>query len=276
MRYRFRSTSYMQPGFGGGLLPPGIKVILIVNALVFLLQMISGPGLINAFGLRASDVWTRGFIWQLGTYMWLHGGFFHILFNLFALWMFGRNLELSWGTRAFMKYYLVTGIGAGVITVLIPLNMNIPVIGASGAVLAVLFAYARTWPNNPIYIYFLFPVPAKYFVGFLIIVDLLAVAGRPGAGNVAHITHLGGVLIGFLYMLRNEGKLKFPSPFGWLRNRRLRRKKKRARRKLERNADFMAEVDRVLDRINEVGYEGLTEKEKETLNKASAKLSETE
>lgn len=270
----------MTPGFGGGLLPPGIKIILIINVAAFFCQYVFanfyGQNLADPFGLRPADVLTRGYLWQLGTYMWLHGGFFHLLFNLFALWMFGRNLELSWGTRAFVKYYLVTGIGAGVITTIIPINMNTSVIGASGAVLAILFAYARTWPNNPIYIYFLFPVPAKYFVGFLIFMDLVFVAGRPGMDNVAHITHLGGVLVGFLYMLRTERKIRIPSPFGWMRNIGSRRKRVKADRKLKRNADFMAEVDRVLDRINEVGYEGLTEKEKQTLNKASAKLSETE
>lgn len=256
------------------MLPPGIKILLLANGLVFLLQAIWGSHIVPVFGLHPVDVWTRGFVWQLATYMFLHGGLFHILFNLFALWMFGRSLENVWGTRAFIKYFLVTGIGAGIITTITPFNFNNVVIGASGAVLAVLFAYARTWPNNPIYIYFLFPVRAKYFVGFMILIDLLAVAGMPQAGNVAHITHLGGVLVGWLYLLRSEGRLFSFSR--WWKDRRLRKKKIKLVRKREQDMDFMAEVDHVLDRINEVGYDGLTEAEKEILNRASAKLSETD
>jgi membrane associated rhomboid family serine protease len=263
----------MSPGVNQ-MLPPGIKALLIANGAVFLLQLVSGPSLTAILGLRPADIWTRGYIWQLGTYMFLHGGLFHILFNLFALWMFGRSLENVWGTRAFVKYFLVTGIGAGIITTITPFNFHNVIIGASGAVLAVLFAYARTWPNNPIYVYFLFPVPAKYFVAFLILIDLLAIAGRPQAGHVAHITHLGGVLVGWLYLLKSEGRL-FSFSTRWIRRQ---QKKHRSSllRKRQQDQDFMAEVDRVLDRINEVGYEGLTEKEKEVLNRASAKLSETD
>lgn len=258
------------------MLPQGIKILLIANGVVFLFQMVWGASLTSLFGLRPVDIWTRGFIWQLGTYMFLHGGFFHILFNLFVLWMFGRSLEDIWGTRAFLKYYFVTGIGAGIITTITPFNFNNVVIGASGAVLAVLLAYARTWPNNPIYIYFLFPVPAKYFVGFLIIVDLLAVAGQPQAGNVAHITHLGGVLVGWLYLLKRDGRLFSFSLSNLWQKRRQKKLRGRLTKKRQDSADFMAEVDRILDRINEVGYDGLTEKEKKILSKASAKLSETD
>lgn len=270
MRPTYRGFS----SFGRGqnlTLPQGIKMLLIANGVIFLFQMVWEPYLSSAFGLSPVDVLTRGFIWQLGTYMFLHGGFFHILFNMFVLWMFGRSLENVWGTRVFLKYFFVTGIGAGIITTITPFNFHNVVIGASGAVLAVLFAYARTWPNNPIYVYFLFPVPAKYFVGFLIIIDLLAL-GRPESGNVAHITHLGGVLIGWLYLLKGEGR--FFSFSNWRQRRRQKKLKSRLTKKHQQNVDFMVEVDHILDRINEVGYEGLSEREKKILNKASAKLSE--
>jgi membrane associated rhomboid family serine protease len=255
------------------ILPPGIKLLLLANGGIFVLQMAFGAFLSSVFGLRPVDVVTRGFVWQLGTYMFLHGGLFHILFNMFALWMFGRSLEDVWGTRAFLKYYFVTGIGAGIITTVTPFNFHNVVIGASGAVLALLFAYARTWPNNPIYVYFLFPIPAKYFVGFLILVDLLAL-GRPHAGDVAHITHVGGVLVGWFYLRVREGRwLSFSD---WWRRRRQARVRTRLMRKREEDQHFMVEVDRILDRINEVGCDGLTEREKETLNRASARLSERE
>ncbi len=273
MRYGPRAFGGFSRGYNP-MLPPGIKILLIANGIVFLFQMAWGPSLASIFGLRPADVLTRGFIWQLGSYMFLHGGLFHILFNMFVLWMFGRSLEDIWGTRAFLKYFFVTGIGAGIITTITPFNFHNIVIGASGAVLAILFAYARTWPNNLIYIYFLFPVPAKYFVGFLILIDLLAL-GQPQAGNVAHVTHLGGVLVGWLYLRRAEGRRLFSFSFSarW-RKRRQEKLKTRLTRKRQADMNFMTEVDRILDRINEVGYDGLTSKEKEILNKASARLSE--
>ncbi len=270
MKYGFRTFGGFDRG-SSRMLPSGIKALLIANGVVFLFQMTWGPEMTSVLGLRAVDVWTRGFIWQLGTYMFLHGGFFHILFNLFVLWMFGRGLENVWGTRAFLKYFFVTGVGAGIITVIFQFGSTIPVIGASGAVMAVLFAYARTWPNNLIYIYLLFPVKVKYYVGFLIIMNLLFFVNQSG-GGIAYITHLGGVLIGWLYLLKSEGR--FFSLTGLWNKRRQRRKKIRLTRKRNQDMDFMAEVDRVLDRINEVGYDGLTDKEKEILNRASAKLSE--
>ena len=272
MKYGLSPMSGTSRGYNP-MLPPGIKLLLLANGGMFVLQMVAGPMLSVWLGLRPSDVLTRGFVWQLGTYMFLHGGLFHILFNMLALWMFGRSLEDIWGTRTFLKYYFVAGIGAGIITTVTPFNFHNVVIGASGAVLAVLFAYARTWPNNPIYIYFLFPIPAKYFVGFLILIDLLAL-GQPHAGNVAHITHLGGVLVGWVYLRLAEGRLF--SFAEWWRKRRQGRIRNRLVTRRRQDTDFMAEVDRVLDRINEVGYDGLTSREKEILNKASARLSEIE
>lgn len=272
MKYGSAPLGALSRGYSS-MLPPGIRALLLANGGIFILQMVTEPVLSTWLGLRPVDVLTRGFVWQLGTYMFLHGGLFHILFNMFALWMFGRNLEDVWGTRAFLKYYFVAGIGAGIITTITPFNFHNVVIGASGAVLAVLFAYARTWPNSPIYIYFLFPIPAKYFVGFLILVDLLAL-GQPHAGNVAHITHLGGVLVGWGYLRWTEGR--WFSLSDWWRERHHAALRGRLTKRRRNDQDFMAEVDRVLDRINEVGYDGLTNREKEILNKASAKLSETE
>jgi membrane associated rhomboid family serine protease len=260
------------------MLPPGIKYLLIANGIVFILQQPAfglEPAFTMFFGLQPLKVITRGYIWQLVTYMFLHGGFFHIFFNMFMLWMFGRSLEDIWGTREFLKYYFVTGIGAGIISSITPFNFNSLIIGASGAVLAVMFAYAWTWPNNPIYLYFLFPIRAKYLIGFLILFDLVAL-GQPGTGNVAHITHVGGVLIGWLYLLKTRGRFSSItfSLSGWWRKRRQKKLRTKLHKKRENDLDFMAEVDRILDRINEVGYDGLTDREKETLSKASSKLSE--
>ena len=106
------------------------------------------------------------------TYMFLHGGTFHILFNMLSLWMFGTDLELSWGSRFFARYYAVTGIGAGIVTVLVSLlpfgaatsMYHGSTVGASGAIFGLLLAYGLYFPDRRIYLYFLFPIPAKYFV----------------------------------------------------------------------------------------------------------------
>ena len=123
-------------------------------------------------GLQPQAVVEHGRVWQLGTYMFLHGGVFHLLFNMLALWMFGTELERIWGTRYFLKFYFVTGIGAAVLTVLFVAaavrlagsSTSRCIIGASGAIYGLLLAYALYFPDRPIYMYFVFPIPAKYFV----------------------------------------------------------------------------------------------------------------
>jgi membrane associated rhomboid family serine protease len=146
-------------------------------------------------------------LWELATYMFLHGGLLHIVFNMLALWMFGAELEQLWGTKNFLKFYFVTGIGAAVLTVmfsLLPVEFArrvyfSNVIGASGAIYGLLLAYALYFPDRPIYMYFLFPVRAKIFVlvmGAIAFYLSLSDAG----GGVANITHLGGLLVGYLYL----------------------------------------------------------------------------
>jgi membrane associated rhomboid family serine protease len=137
--------------------------------------------------------------------MFLHGGFFHILFNLLALWMFGGELENLWGSRRFLFYFFFCGIGAGIITVLCtviltPQYQFIPVIGASGAIYGILLAFGWLFPNRLIYVYFLFPIPAKYFVIIFGLIEFFSSIGGAG-GGVSHLTHLGGLLFGILYML---------------------------------------------------------------------------
>ena len=145
-------------------------------------------------------------VWQLVTYMFLHGGVFHILFNMLALWMFGAELERIWGTRYFLKFYFVTGIGAGVLTVLfsmLPFGFAYQVqhsiiIGASGAIYGLLLAYAMYFPDRPIYMYFVFPIPAKIFVAIMGGIALLSSLSE--ASGVANATHLGGLLVAYLYL----------------------------------------------------------------------------
>ena len=188
----------------GGPLTKAVKIIIISCVSVFLLQLISraanGPSAINMiFGLAPALVWKKFFIWQLFTYAFLHGGFFHLFFNMFALWMFGCELERHWGTRFFVRYALVTGIGAGISTVIVSPDMVTPTIGASGLVYGILLAYGLLFPNRKIYLYFLFPIKAKYFVMIFGAIELYA-TWLGSSDNIAHFAHLGGMLFGFVYL----------------------------------------------------------------------------
>ena len=190
-RYRF--------SFGYGLTPI-IKNLMIIMGAVFLLQMFVSGWIDLYFVLVPILVWKKYFLWQLLTYMFLHGGFSHILFNLLALWMFGGELENYWGSKRFLFYFLFCGIGAGICTVVFTPYQFIPVIGASGAIYGILLAFGWLFPNRLIYIYFLFPIPAKYFVIIFGLIELFA-SMEGTRGGVAHLTHLGGLLFGLLYML---------------------------------------------------------------------------
>ena len=180
-----------------------VKLLIIANVAVFLWNLLAGFAgaheIIRIFGLTPALVVTRLYFWQLVTYLFLHGGFFHILFNMFALWMFGSELERTWGSRAFLRYYFVTGVGAGLFSVLADPFSMIPTIGASGAVYGILLAYCMLFPERYVYLYMLIPVKVKYFVAFLGALAFLSALGSPGS-TVAHIAHLGGMVVGLVYL----------------------------------------------------------------------------
>jgi membrane associated rhomboid family serine protease len=189
-RYRF--------SFGYGLTPV-IKKLIIFMAALFFLQGIVSSQITLYLGLVPLLVWKKFFLWQLFTYIFLHGGISHILFNLLALWMFGGELESYWGSGKFLRYFLFCGIGAGICTVVFSPYQVIPVVGASGAIYGILLAFGWLFPNRLIYMYFLVPVPAKYFVIIFGLIELyLSIEGT--GGGVAHLTHLGGLIFGILYM----------------------------------------------------------------------------
>src|ERR1700712_1593222 len=183
--------------FGPGPLSLALKVLIGANVAMFVAQTFV-PGLNWTLGLMPAAVLGEFHIWQLATYMFLHGGVFHLLFNMLALWMFGAELERIWGTRYFLKFYFVTGIGAAALTVLFSLTpfsfaqqlQHAIIIGASGAIYGLLLAYAMYFPDRPIYMYFVFPIPAKYFVA--IMGALAFYSSISDASGIANATHLGG------------------------------------------------------------------------------------
>ena len=188
---------------------PAVKAIILANVAMFVAEWLiaraAGIPLNDVLGLRPVAVVQGLQVWLLVSYMFLHGGVFHILFNMLALWMFGVELERMWGSRYFTKFYFVSGVGAGVVHILASLTpfgasaYVIPTVGASGAIYGILLAYAMYFPNRPIYMYFVFPIPAKYFVMIIGALAFLAAADGSGSG-VAHTAHLGGLLVAYLYL----------------------------------------------------------------------------
>jgi membrane associated rhomboid family serine protease len=173
---------------------------MIIMGGVFLLQMVVSQWINFYLGLVPVLVWKKFFLWQLFTYIFLHGGITHLLFNLLALWMFGGELENYWGARKFLFYFFFCGIGAALCTVILTPYQMVPIIGASGVIYGILLAFGWLFPNRPIFIYFLFPIPAKYMVILYGLIELFASMEGTG-GGIAHLTHLGGLLFGLLYMV---------------------------------------------------------------------------
>ena len=205
-RYPSRSGAPSSFSFGPGPISTALKAIIGANIAMFLLTAVA-PSLRIQLGLVPMWVVTQLRIWQLVTYMFIHAGLFHILFNMLALWMFGAELERVWGTRYFVKFYFVTGIGAGVLTVLLSLLPYGPtaqlygsdIVGASGAVYGLLLAYALYFPDRPIYMYFVFPIPAKIFVIIMGALAFFSSMSESG-GGVANATHLGGLLVAYVFL----------------------------------------------------------------------------
>lgn len=208
-------------------LPPVTKNLLIINVLLFMATVVGeryGIDLTNSLGLHffmASDF----ALWQPFTYMFMHSGFTHLFFNMFAVWMFGRTMEYTWGSRRFMIFYLVCGLGAAltqeavqyieyatqlshysqvnlgyeVVPMAEYLNM-LNTVGASGAVFGILLGFGMTYPNERLFVFPLpMPIKAKFFVIGYAVIELLS--GLNDGDNVAHFAHLGGMVFGFFLIL---------------------------------------------------------------------------
>ncbi len=208
--------------FGPAFTPPVVQQLLIANGVMFVAQ-----NLIPAIGLYGpiypAAVWQGGYLWQPFSYMWLHGGLGHLIMNLFVLWMFGSQLAMAWGAKRFLRYYLLCGIGAGLIIsskpyLLMGVGISsatlIPTVGASGAIYGVLLADSLTWPDRTIML--IFPPVAFRAIWLIPLMFLMTVIF--GGGNVSHIGHLGGVLVGWLYM-RRRGEAGNLFTFGQLKYR---------------------------------------------------------
>ncbi len=274
-------------GYGQGL-PRMVKRLLIINVVIFVVTtlMVDWQNLIfYVFGLVPDLVNHRLMVWQFFTYMFLHGSMGHIFFNMFALWMFGSELENNWGSKDYLKYYFTCGVGGGLLvwfTSFLGLSgSGVPTIGASGAIFGLLVAYGMMWPDRLIYIWGVFPMKALHLVLLFGAIDLFSGLSRAG-GGIAYFAHIGGGVTGFIYL-----------KYGWrmmihlegLVNRWKRRKFTviRGGASKRRNSyqddddydnvhpDLEEEVDRILDKIARDGMDSLSDRERKILDKASNK-----
>lgn len=267
MRYYQENIRF---GFGRGI-TSAVKNLIIFNVSFYLVQEILKVDWFGIVGLTPAMVWS-GHVYQLVTYMFLHGGFFHILFNMFVLWMFGSELERYWGTKEFLKYYFLTGIGAGICTALASPHSMTPTIGASGAVYGLLLAYGLTFPNAIIYLYFFLPIKAKYMVLIFGALEFFA-SLRPSGDMIAHIAHLGGMVFGLIYLRHYWFTRKFSM---WWKEKQVERENHRRMKMMMEERLIRDEVDRLLDKINHIGLKNLSKKERRQLDKASRFLRERE
>lgn len=298
-----------------------VRVLLILNVVAYILDTL----LEVAFGIQLKALFAYFYvgspyfqIWQPFTYMFMHGGFMHLFFNMFALWMFGRIMEQVWGSKKFLLYYLVCGLGAVAVYTLAQtmglISTRGCMLGASGAIYGVLLAFGMTFPNERLFIIPIpVPIKAKYLIGAYVLIELFE--GFNASGNsvaasdgVAHFAHLGGMLVGLLLILywrRRARGFHLGGGNFWQANATggsnrqsqsrdggfsqwFQRKKQEGSYNCSERTNYTAtdnhatdhaynqrkreenvEIDRILEKIRQSGYEGLTAAEKQTLFDAS-------
>jgi membrane associated rhomboid family serine protease len=252
----------------GGATPPIVRQLVIVNLAIFVLgwmPAVDMRSLSAIFGFVPATVFSKGYLWQPLTYTFLHGGFIHILFNMLMLWVFGAPIAARWGTRDFLVYYVVCGIGGALVSWAFTPKSYDPVIGASAAVLGLVVAYAMMNPEQKLLLYGLIPIKAKHLVWLFVGFDLvsLLLGSRDG---IAHFAHLGGMLTGFVYLKQDWRTNAMTRKFRAARARQKMRSQGRMARKAQAEK---GEVDRILDKIHSQGMDSLTRSELEILRNAS-------
>lgn len=266
MRYRGYSFSFH--------VTPWVLRLIIANTVVLLVIWAVPAPLTYWLAFEPAHVLTRP--WGMVTYMFVHGGFWHLLINMLMLFFFGPPLEDMWGGREFLKFYFIAGLGGAAASFLFAFNTA--VIGASAAVLGVMLAFAMNWPDMPIYIWGILPIKAKWLITFLAVVNLVS-ATSGGNDGVAHFAHLGGLAAAFLYLKLDY---RVGEEVQRLRKRVRRRgftvaagtgaasgKPRPPKRSRKEEDQLLDEVDRVLDKISESGLSSLSDDERRILDEVS-------
>ena len=269
MKYQFQSNPG-QFSYKPSLFTDAIKTLISINFGIFILQSISSSEMMffSNFGLVPKLVWSQLKIWQPFTYMFFHGDIWHVLINMFVLWMFGSELERVWGKKNFLRFYFVTGVGSGLGTMIFGLQSMIPVVGASGAVYGVLLAYGVIFPNRTVYLYGIIPIKSFWFV---IGIGVIAfISSFNNVSNISHLTHLFGMIIGYFYLKRPiQIKTIWFSIFKKAIEYKIQNQEKKKFHSLETEKD----LNSILDKINREGFKSLTQEEEERLYKNSKVLS---
>jgi membrane associated rhomboid family serine protease len=271
MRFQFQSDPG-QFSYKPALFTDAIKILVSINFGIFLLQTIARTEgmFFPLFGLVPKLVWSEFMLWQPFTYLFFHGSIWHVLINMFVLWMFGSELERLWGKKHFLKFYFVTGVGAGLVTMIFGLNSMTPIVGASGAVYGVLLAYGLTYPNRTVYLYGIIPIKSLWFVIGIGVIAFMS--SFDNVSQISHLTHLSGMLIGYLMLKR---PVRFNDLWFTIRKRTLEYKIKHEEKKVSQHQEIEREIDSILDKINREGFDSLTSEEHDRLYKGSQSLSRT-
>ncbi len=262
-------NTYESQGWGRAIRGQSAVTLLVaVNVAFYLVTLLAGTRFLASLALVPHDAWSKGMLWQFATYLFLHGGLLHLFFNMYSLWVFGRDVESLWGRAAFLRYYFITGIGAGVVHTLITPHSVTPTLGASGAVMGVLAAFAILFPDRELalLLFFIFPIRMRARTLALIFAGLSLAAGMAASpDHIAHFAHLGGMLVGVVY-------LKWPSILSLRRHRNIDGKWRKQGRHNEDRMRMEAKVNRILDRANAVGMDRLSWRERRFLKKASKQM----
>lgn len=262
--------SYAPTGGMGGI-TPAVKWLLIINFAVFVINALIFPPLDPDAPIRTTllDLYGAIFpasaayaiqLWRLVSYQFLHAGVGHLVFNMLVLYFMGPLVERSWGSKAFVKFYLICGAAGGVVyTLMVMLNILEPgiMVGASGAIYGVMAAVAYTFPHLRVLLWGIIPMTMIRLVILLVIVSLLTLAfGHNVGGELAHLTGLGA---GFLYVMYKP----------WFTNLRMEHQKGAWSRKVDQEREFLKEVDEILDKVHREGIQSLSWHERHVLQEAT-------
>jgi membrane associated rhomboid family serine protease len=248
-------------------LPTGVKGLLVANGAAYMAQSLFPNFFFTYFALTPTKVLHSGWVWQLISYSFLHGNFFHLFFNMFALWMFGPHIESYWGTRAFLRFYFLCVLGAALTQTLVAPDSL--VVGASGGLYGLLLAFGFLFPDAVIYLFFVFPLRAIQAVFVIAMITFIS-SLQAGGERIAHVADLGGIVTGLLYFKLPIWKMNIKSWIG-------RRSFRDPVPKFDviyphgRKDALTDEVDRILDKISSKGVDSLTKEEHETMKRYGEK-----
>lgn len=258
---------------------PWVKRLILANAIMFVVlywvQPVPFRTAVDYLGFNVSELYKEP--WTIITYMFVHAGFLHVFLNMLMLFFFGPPLEEQWGGKEFIKYYVICGAGGALFTLIFGGGT---IVGASGAIYGVMLAYALNWPDSLIWIYAIFPVKAKYLVLFLGALSFFFAFAGPADG-IAHFAHLGGLVVGYVYLKKGW---EVQARWNGLRKR-LRKRKfsvvpggspskgasspRRTSKEADEEARILEIVDQILDKIAANGLDSLTPEERRFLDEVS-------